>query len=224
MSPDGTTSFETIRRSLAGTGFLIGAATLIAQLPLTVSLSMAAGRTAFGSTVFFFSFFTILCNILAVLCFLAVLLGDGGGLAFFRKPQVQSAVALYMLVVAIIYIAILEGLWAPTGLMRVLDTLLHYVMPAIFLIFWLIFVAKGTLAYADIPKILAFPFLYAVYVMIRGGLTGEYPYPIMDATELGYPTALLNTVFIFVLFLVLGLALVAYDRWAGKRSRAAHSG
>jgi hypothetical protein len=185
---------------------------------------MANGRTAFGSVVFFFSFFTILCNILAALCFLAALLSEQGGLAFFRKPQVQSAVALYMLVVAIIYIAILEGLWVPTGLMRVLDTLLHYVMPAIFLIFWLIFVAKSTLAYADIPKILALPFLYAIYVMLRGGLTGEYPYPIMNAAALGYPTALLNTVFIFVLFLVLGLALVAYDRWAGKRSRAAPSG
>jgi hypothetical protein len=224
MSPEGTTSFQTIRRSLLWAGLIIGAATLIAQFPLTVSLSMANGRTAFGSVVFFFSFFTILCNILAALCFLAALLSEQGGLAFFRKPQVQSAVALYMLVVAIIYIAILEGLWVPTGLMRVLDTLLHYVMPAIFLIFWLIFVVKGTLAYADIPKILALPFLYAIYVMLRGGLTGEYPYPIMNAAALGYPTALLNTVFIFVLFLVLGLALVAYDRWAGKRSRAAPSG
>jgi hypothetical protein len=223
MSPEATTSFQTIRRSLAWTGLIIGAATLIAQFPLTVSLSMANGRTALGSVVFFFSFFTILCNILSALCFLAILLGERGGLAFFREPRIQSAVALYMLVVAIIYIAILEGLWAPTGLMRVLDTLLHYVMPAIFLIFWLIFVAKGTLAYADIPKILAFPFLYAVYVMIRGGLTGEYPYPIMNAARLGYPTALLNTAFSFVLFLVLNLALVAYDRWAGKRSRAAHS-
>lgn len=224
MSLEGTTSFQTIRRSLAGAGFLIGTATLIAQFPLTLSLSTAAGRTGFGSVVFFFSFFTILSNILAVLCLLAVLLGDAGGLAFFRKAQVPSAVALYMLVVAIIYIGILEGLWAPTGLMRVLDTLLHYVMPAIFLVFWLIFVRKGTLAYGDIPKILAFPFLYAVYVLIRGGLTGEYPYPIMNAAKLGYPTALLNTVFIFVLFLVLCLALVAYDRWAGKRDPAAPSG
>lgn len=224
MSPEATASFQTIRRSLAWAGLIIGTATLIAQFPLTVSMSMAGGRTAFGSVVFFFSFFTILCNILSALCFLAILLGESGGLAFFRKPQVQSAVALYMLVVAIIYIAILEGLWAPTGLMRVLDTLLHYVMPAIFLAFWLIFVRKGSLSYADIPKFLAFPFIYAVYVMIRGSLTGEYPYPIMNADKLGYPAALLNTAFIFVLFVVLGLAFVAYDRWAGRRSRAAPSG
>ena len=69
-----------------------------------------------------------------------------------------------------------------------------------------------------------FPFIYAVYVMIRGDLTGEYPYPIMDAGKLGLPRALLNTAFIFILFIVLGLALVAYDQWAGRRSRAAPAG
>lgn len=224
MNMQGATSFQTFSRGLAGAGFVIGTATLVTQFLLTFSLSMATGRTSLGSIVFFFSFFTILSNILAVLCCLAALLPGQGRLAFFRKPGVQSAAALYMLVVAIIYIAILEGLWVPEGLMRVLDTLLHYVMPALFLVFWLVFVPKGTLAYAGIPKTLAFPFLYAVYVMIRGGLTGEYPYPIMDAGKLGYPSALLNTAFIFILFVVLGLAFVAYDRWAGKRSREAPSG
>ena len=75
--------------------------------------------------VFFFSFFTILANILAIACFAATLFPGQQGLAFFRRPKVQTAVALYMLVVAIIYIGILEGLWAPTGLMHVLDRLLH---------------------------------------------------------------------------------------------------
>jgi hypothetical protein len=126
-----------------------------------------------------------------------------------------------MLVVAIIYIGIPEGLWAPTGLMHLLDRPLHYVMPALFLIFWLVFVPKGTTSYADIPKWVAFPFFYSVYVMIRGALFGEYPYPIMDAGKLGYPAALLTTAIIFALFVILGGVLVAFDRWAGKRNRDA---
>lgn len=209
---------KTLGRLLALLGLLIGAGALLAQFPLTLSLSMTAGRTLLGSVVFFFSFFTILSNLLAVFCFAAHVFGQCRHLAFFRRPKIATAVALYMLVVAAIYIVILEGLWAPTGLMRVLDTLLHYVMPALFLIFWFAFVPKGASAYADIPGFLAFPFLYGVYAMIRGAITGEYPYPILDAGRLGYPAALANMAFILALFVILGLAFVTYDRWAGNRA------
>lgn len=206
-------------KSLAAVGLILGLATLVSQFPLTVSLSMGAGRSLPGSIVFFFSFFTILSNMLAVAGFTSVVFSGRQGLAFFRRPNVQTAVALYMLVVAIIYIGILEGLWAPQGLMRLLDTLLHYVMPALVLTYWLLFVPKGMAIYGDIPKWLAFPFLYAVYVMIRGALSGDYPYPIMDAGRLGLALALRNTGFIFLLFVVLGLTFVAYDRWAGRTGR-----
>lgn len=206
-----------IRRWLALAGLIIGAATFLAQFPLTMSLSMAAGRGFGGSIVFFFSFFTILSNILAVLCCAASFFSAGPSvLAFFRSPKVQTGVALYMLVVAAIYIAILEGLWAPEGMMRILDRLLHYVMPALFLIHW-VFVPKGTLALADIPRWLVFPFLFAIYAMIRGALTGEYPYPIMDAAALGYATALRNIGFVLILFVFLGAAFVKIDQRLGRR-------
>jgi len=210
---------------LALVGLITGLAALLTQFPLTMSLSLAAGRGTVGSIVFFFSFFTILSNILAVACFAAALLvGRSKVLAFFRSAKVQTAVALYMLVVAIIYIGVLEALWSPEGLMRVLDVLLHYVMPALFLLHWLAFVRKGSASYGDPPKWLAFPVLYVAYVMIRGALTGDYPYPIMDAGKLGYPAALGNTTLILVLFVVLAFAFVAYDRWAGRRRRAVKSG
>ncbi|MBK1865228.1 Pr6Pr family membrane protein [Taklimakanibacter albus] len=213
----------TLGRYLALLGLLIGAGTLLAQFALTMSLSQANGRTVLGSVIFFFSFFTILSNLLAASCFAAFAFPGCRHVAVFRAPKVATAIALYMLVVAAIYIAILEGLWAPQGLMRVLDTLLHYVMPALFLVFWVAFVPKGGTAYADIPGFLAFPALYGAYVMIRGALTGDYPYPILDAGTLGYPAALANMAAILALFLILGLAFIAVDRWAGKRAGTASS-
>jgi cellulose synthase/poly-beta-1,6-N-acetylglucosamine synthase-like glycosyltransferase len=183
-----------------------------------MSVSQSAGRTVLGSLIFFFSFFTILSNLLATFCFAAHAFPGCGHLAFFRRAKVATAIALYMLVVAAIYIAILEGLWAPQGLMRVLDTLLHYVMPALFLVFWAAFVPKGGAVYADIPGFLAFPALYGAYVMLRGALTGDYPYPILNAGALGYPAALANMAAILALFVILGLAFVFYDRCAGTTS------
>lgn len=208
----------TLGRALALLGVLIGAGTLLTQFALTMSLSQANGRTLLGSVIFFFSFFTILSNLLATFCFAAHVFRGCRHLAVFRGRKVATAIALYMLVVAAIYIAILEGLWAPQGLMRVLDTLLHYVMPALFLVFWAAFVPKGGAAYADIPGFLAFPALYGAYVMIRGALTGQYPYPILNAGTLGYPAALANMATILALFVILGLAFVFYDRWAGTAS------
>lgn len=210
-------------RYLALPGLLIGAGTLLTQFALTMSLSQSAGRTVLSSVIFFFSFFTILSNLLATCCFAAFAFPGCRHVAVFRSPKVVTAIALYMLVVAVIYIAILEGLWAPQGLMRVLDTLLHYVMPALFLVFWAAFVPKGNTTYADIPGFLAFPAIYGAYVMIRGALTGEYPYPILDAGTLGYSAALANMAAILALFLILGLAFIAVDRRAGKWAGTASS-
>ena len=206
-----------IRKWLALAGLIIGTATLVAQFALTMSLSMAAGRSFWASLVFFFSFFTILSNILAVFCCAASFFaGPSKVLVFFRSPKVQTGVALYMLVVAVIYIAILEALWSPEGLTRVLDRLLHYVMPALFLAHW-VFTPKGTLVQADIPRWLVFPFLFALYSMIRGALTGEYAYPIMDAAALGYPAALRNISFMLILFVFAGVAFVKIDQRLGRR-------
>ena len=205
-----------MRRALPLLGLLIGAGTLLTQFALTMSLSQANGRTLLGSVIFLFSFFTILSNLLAAFCLAAFAFPRCGHLAFFRKPRVATAIALYMLVVAAIYIAILEGLWVPTGLMRVLDTLLHYVMPALFLVFWAVFVPKGATRYADIPRFLAFPALYGAYVMLRGALTGEYPYPILDAGRLGYAAAFANMAAITMLFTVLGAVFVAADKWLAR--------
>jgi hypothetical protein len=209
---------QTLGKYLALAGCLLGAATLLTQFPVTLSLSMAAGRSFWASVVFFFSFFTILSNILAVLCFAAsVFTGSTKFLAFFSSPKIQTAVALYMLVVAVIYIGILEALWAPRGVMRVLDRLLHYVMPALFLIHWALSVPKGRTQYSDAARWLVFPFLYAAYVFIRGAITGEYPYPIMNAAELGYPAALRNTSVVLILFVFLGVAFVNIDQRLGRR-------
>jgi hypothetical protein len=215
---------HTIGKYLALAGCIIGAATLMTQFVVTMSLSMAAGRSVLGSVIFFFSFFTILSNILAVLCFAASIFTKASKpLAFFRSSTTQTAVAVYMLVVAVIYIGILEALWAPEGLMRALDRLLHYVMPALFLIHWTISVPKGRVAHGDAARWLVFPFFYAVYVFIRGAITGEYPYPIMNAAELGYPAALRNTSFVLILFVFLGVAFVSIDRRLGRPITQAES-
>jgi len=202
-------------------GTLIGGVTLIAQFFLTLDLRMAAGFGLASSIVFFFSFFTILTNILVFLCFASELAPNSWEwLRFFRRPAIRNAVAVYITVVALVYIFVLQRLWDPHGLTKFLDRVLHYVMPALYLLFWLCIVPKGLARWPQAWQWLAYPIAYGIYVMARGALTGVYPYPILDAGRFGYAAALRNLGIIFLLFLAAGFILVAMDRWlAGRQKR-----
>ena len=48
---------------------------------------------------------------------------------------------------------------------------------------------------------------------VRGAVTGWYPYPFLDVTEVGYPTALLAVAGV----LVLGVVLLLLFRWLDRR-------
>ena len=45
-----------------------------------------------------------------------------------------------------------------------------------------------------------YPLFYCIYTMIRGGMTGWYPYPFLDADALGYPRVLMNIGGMIVVF------------------------
>lgn len=210
--------------ALALLGTSIGGLTLTAQFFLTLHLAEAGGYSFAGSIVFFFSFFTIVTNILVFLCFASEFMPDSWSIsAFFRQPSVRSAVAVYITVVALVYIFILQHLWDPQGLSEFLDRLLHYVMPALYLLFWLFFVPKGEARWIQALYWVTYPLAYGAYVMTRGAFTGLYPYPILDAGRLGYALAFRNLGLIFLLFLGIGFLVVAADRWLGQRRNPATS-
>lgn len=202
--------------ALALLGSLIGGATLLAQFFLTLHLAQAGGYSFGGSIVFFFSFFTILTNILVFLCFASEFLHNWSIFAFFRQPSVRSAVAVYITVVALVYIFILQHLWDPRGLSKILDLLLHYVMPALYLLFWLLFARGGEARWIQALHWLIYPVAYGAYVMIRGAFTGLYPYPILDAGRFGYAIAFRNLGLICLLFLAVSLFVIAVDRRLGR--------
>ena len=115
-----------------------------------------------------------------------------------------------------VYIFILQHLWDPQGLSKFLDRLLHYVMPALYLLFWLLFVRKGEARWIQALHWLIYPVAYGAYVMIRGAFTGLYPYPILDAGRFGYAIAFRNLGLICLLFLAVGLFIIAVDRRLGR--------
>ncbi len=172
-----------------------------------------SGAALLTTTIHFFSFFTILSNILAGAALLAPVVAPTARAGrFFERPSVRTAITGYIIIVGVVYYLLLRNISHATGAQLLFERALHYVTPPLFVLDWLLFVAKGGVDWRVGFASLEFPAAYAGWTLIHGALTGWYPYPFLDVGELGYPRTLLNIAGLVAAFLVLELALVGIGR------------
>jgi len=200
-------------RALAIAGAIAGWAGLLLQLYilLTGPLGPVDGLWRF------LAFFTILMNLLSA-CMLT--------LAVRRKrvfsparAWLQSASAVYMVMVGIVYVTLLQGLWTPQGLQLIADILLHYVSPLIAVAFWLLAVPKRALKWRDSIRWTGVPLLYLGYALARGAVDGFYPYPFIDLPQIGWEKVSQNSAALLAGFILLSLVFIAIGKVAPGRSR-----
>jgi hypothetical protein len=160
----------------------------------------------------YFSFFTILTNLLVAVCFTSLLIKKQKPSAFFLKITTLTAITVYILIVGIVYNAILRFLWNPEGLQKVVDELLHTVIPVLCLIFWWKYVRSPKLRWNHAFVWLIYPLLYILYILIRGAVSGFYPYPFINVATLGYEKVLINSGLLAVVFLITSFILIAIGR------------
>jgi hypothetical protein len=168
------------------------------------------------STLRFFSYFTIQANILVVLMLMA----------FALRPKIEewavhpferSAIASYIVVVALVYVTTLRELWSPQGAQWLADVVLHYVMPLAYLAFWLVVMRKAGLRWYDPLLWLIYPVFYLGFVLVHGRFTGFFPYPFIDVGKLGYGTMTLNAIGIAAAFLASGYVILVVSRLLARR-------
>lgn len=184
---------------------------------------MIAGLTAVElatRTLHFFSFFTILTNLLVAIALTLPVIGPGTRMGRWASSEgVRAGVTMYAVVVGLVYHFLLHATWNPQGWSYVANIALHYVMPAAILIDWLAFTPKGRLRWIDAAKWLTFPLIYGGWTLLHGAVSGWYPYWFIDAGELGLGRTLLNLCGLLVFFELVGLIVVAIDRTLGRRDR-----
>ena len=179
------------------------------------------GAPFLEATVRYFSFFTILTNILVALALtLPWLSPDSKPGRFFTQPSVRTAILTYIIIVAVIYHYLLAKLWNPQGWQLVADTIEHVVTPTLYVIDWVLFVPKGTVKWKSAFVWLGYPLVYAVYSLIHGAVTGFYPYPFINVGEFGYDKIFVNMGVLVLVFFGLGLALIGIDRRLGSNNTA----
>jgi hypothetical protein len=202
----GRQAYRLVAASLAWFG-------LCSQLYIILAARLGNGLSLLGGAINFLSFFTVLTNTLAAVALTASFVTKGSRTdRFFLRPTVNTGIAASMIFVGIAYQLLLRHLWQPQGLQLVADELLHDIMPLLFLLYWWRFVPKAVFGWRDIAKWALYPVAYLLYALVRGALFGLYPYPFIDAGQLGYARVAVNAGGLLIAFVTIAALLVALDR------------
>ena len=202
---------------LVAVAAVLGWTGLSIQLYLILLGRWELGASLLGGLVNFFSFFTVLTNTLvAVVLTWELTPRQSPARRWFLLPGVRSGIAVSIALVSLAYNLLLRHLWQPEGWQFVADELLHDVMPLLYIVYWWLYVPKGSLRLGHIGLWMIYPLVYFAYVLLRGDLLAAYPYPFIDVANLGYPQVFINAGGILAGFVGIALAVVGVDRWLGR--------
>lgn len=163
----------------------------------------------------FFSFFTIQTNSLVFI----TLLISGIAVAAGKNKKLdvlRSATTVYALIVGIGFSLLLSGL---EGIRLTAvpwdNTVLHYIIPVAMLGDFLINRPTRHIPFKKGLMWLLFPIVYVAYSLIRGAITGWYPYPFLNPAVQSYASIFVT----FLELLVLSLVLIWLAcKLSGKKS------
>jgi hypothetical protein len=195
------------------------------QLCLTIMMSQDNGSGTLAGIWLYLAFFTILTNLLVALAATWPWLAPASAAGrFFARPAVITAVTGYIILVGVSYNLLLRNTWHPQGLNLIADILLHDVVPIAFVLYWWLNASRSKLDYRSMACWTIYPVVYFLYALIRGALTGFYPYPFLDVPTLGYPKVVLIAFAILAGFLIVAALLIAIARARSRGVPGFHTG
>jgi hypothetical protein len=198
------------------------------RLGVAVLTAVALGFTAYRSSLNgnlgnFFSFFTILSNILGTLVFFAggaaAAASRAGGPSGPLPGLVRGAAALYLVITGIVYGVALAHYDTPEVIPWV-NVVVHRVTPLVFAVDWVIDPPRPAPRFSRALAWLVFPALYLVYTLARGAAVGWYPYPFLDPRSHGYARVAVGCVLVAAAFLAAAALLCWAAARLGARRRA----
>jgi hypothetical protein len=200
-----------------------GAIALIALIAVVIQYVtfLSSSELGFaGSTIRYFSYFTIWTNVLIAIgwgsqaCWPQSRLGQ-----LFARDDVRTAATSYIVLVGITYHALLAAQYNPQGLQLFADVLLHTVIPVAVFVEWLAGSGERGTRFTQVPRWQIYPVVYTAYTLIKGAITGFYPYPFLDVGTLGYGGVAIQLAGLIVFFTLTSLALVAIGKMRSRISR-----
>jgi hypothetical protein len=135
--------------------------------------------------------------------------------AVFATLRMDSLVMIS--VTGLVYHLLVAADANPQGLQIVSNALLHYIIPILTVVVWLLIGPRGLFRLSTVFAAVIIPILWVVYAIVRGAIIDAYPYGFLNAQELGLGTALTNISGVVIVGIVLGLIYLAIDRLLSRR-------
>jgi hypothetical protein len=190
--------------TLAAVIALLAWSALAAQTDITIHRMALRGFDTFEAIGRLAAYLTNLTALLVALCFSCVALRVRAWPGrFLNRAATLSAVTVYIVFVGIAYNMLLRHLWTPHGYRALINESLHSLIPLLCTVYWLLFVPRFTLSARERLAWLVYPLGYIAITFWRGSETDFYPYPFIDAGQLGYAQALVNSALLLAAFVML---------------------
>mgnify|MGYP000885581786 CR=1 FL=1 len=195
---------------------------LALALSAIVGLAIQFGVLEGSLDLSLLNYFTILSNLVCVFTTgsQAVLLmrGDDPDKIPLLSYTLKGVSMMNLTVTMLVAHFLLKDTFTMSGIKNFSVDLLHYVVPILALVDWLLYDPKGMIRGTSPLLWAVAPLLYFVYAIIAAqigdgiGYGSRYPYPFMDADLLGWGQVLINVAGLTVAFIALGYVFLGVDR------------
>lgn len=199
---------------------------LLCALGLVFSSGFLQGSLNFS----IFNYYTFLCVALAFVFYFFVIImlivdiaknGSRGAPLF--SIHLKGGIITGLLANILLYIFILKPDLGTGALPMAGNLLVHFIVPIMVLLDWILFDPKGRFYPSDPVVWLLLPYFYYAYVLIRSNVSAmyfdsmgySYPYSFIDADTIGWNQVLINIAIMSVIFPVIGYILFGVDKLLG---------
>lgn len=186
-----------MKSSIAIVMAIMGWVALYLKLQLRVEIEDAPTSE---SILRYFSYFSILTNLMVTMCFSVIVLLKKRQ-TIFHKPGTITALAAFMTFVGFAYHILLKSIWNPTGLTMVLDEIHHTFVPLVTILFWYLYENKSVISFKKLSIWSLYPLIYILWVLLRGKFSSFYPYYFLDVNNLGLQQVIINALGLFVVII-----------------------
>jgi hypothetical protein len=189
-------------------------------LQFFLSLKTAGERGIVFGIAMYLAFFTVLTNLIVAVVLTMPLLSPQSRFGrFCERHETVAGVAVNIALVGITYNLLLRNVWDPQGWQLVADILLHQVVPIVFVVYAWLLARERVPSYSSRVRWAIWPVLYFVYALVRGAMTGFYPYPFMDVGTIGYLRVFENAIGLVIAYFAIAAVLYGFDKIPSRHRR-----
>ena len=191
---------------------ILGVGTLLVSHYLNITNPLNASLPLLMRNLRIYRYFTMQTNLLVVIWLILAIIWSSNPKKMKKlMGKLKGAITLYITVTFLVFAVVLSPLYHPPGLEGVLNLMLHYIIPAGFIIDW--FITEGNnYQWSFIPYWFCYPIGYLIFALIHGGTTGDYLYPFLNLDVLGFDGLMIRVILLIAFFTGLSSVYITVSR------------